>query len=91
MGVKQKESKNITFYFPKWIKGKGFVANKFDKSTILVNGLLITCIILSIASGFIDLTFFSGLSKSFLHLGTFPIAKSNDLNRQIKTTPSTSW
>lgn len=74
MGVKQKESKNITFYFPKWIKGKGFVANKFDKSTILVNGLLITCIILSIASGFIDLTFFSGLSKSFLHLGTFPIA-----------------
>lgn len=74
MNAKQKESKNITFFFPKWIKGKDFVANKFDKSTVLVNGLLITCIILSIASGFIDLTFFSGLSKSFLHLGTFPIA-----------------
>ena len=47
--------------------------NKIDSSTILINGVLFTCIILSIASGFIDLTFFSGLSKSLFHIGTIPI------------------
>lgn len=47
--------------------------NKIDSSTILINGVLFTCIILSIASGFIDLTFFSGLSKSLFHVGTIPI------------------
>ena len=57
--MKNKQKSKIKIFFPKWVKGRCFVANKFDKSTILVNGLLITCIILSIASGFIDLTFFS--------------------------------
>lgn len=47
--------------------------NRIDSSTILINGILFTCIILSIASGFIDLTFFSGLSKSLFHVGTIPI------------------
>ena len=47
--------------------------NRVDSSTILINGVLLTCIILSIASGFIDLTFFSGLSKSLFHVGTIPI------------------
>lgn len=47
--------------------------NKIDSSTILINGVIFTCIILSIASGFIDLTFFSGLSKSLFHVGTIPI------------------
>lgn len=47
--------------------------NRIDSSTILINGILFTCIILSIASGFIDLTFFSGLSKSSFHVGTIPI------------------
>lgn len=47
--------------------------NRIDSSTILINGVLFTCIILSIASGFIDLTFFSGLSKSLFHVGTIPI------------------
>ena len=47
--------------------------NRIDSSTILINGILFTCIILSIASGFIDLTFFSGLSESSFHVGTIPI------------------
>lgn len=47
--------------------------NRIDSSTILINGIFFTCIILSIASGFIDLTFFSGLSKSLFHIGTIPI------------------
>lgn len=42
---------------------------KFDKptlktSTVLINGKLATCIILSIVSAFIDIVFFSGLSRS---------------------------
>lgn len=48
--------------------------NKIDKSTVLVNGLLITCIILSISSGIVDIVCYSGLSKSYFHLGTLPIA-----------------
>lgn len=54
-----------------------FVWNKKEErigsSTVLIRGSLITCIILSIASGFIDLAFFSGLSKSLLHIGTVPM------------------
>ena len=45
-----------------------------SSTTILVKGNLLTCIILSIASGFIDLAFFSGLSKSLLHMGTIPMS-----------------
>lgn len=61
-------------FFPKWVKGRGFVQNKIDKSTILVNGLLLTCIGLSISSGFVDIVCYSGLSKSYFHLGTIPLA-----------------
>lgn len=45
-----------------------------SSTTILVKGNLLTCIVLSIASGFIDLAFFSGLSKSLLHMGTIPMS-----------------
>lgn len=47
---------------------------RLSSSTILVKGNLVTCIILSLASGIIDLAFFSGLSKSLLHVGTIPIS-----------------
>lgn len=72
MKNKQKESK-IKIFFPKWIKGRGFVANKIDNSTILINGLLLTCIGLSIASGFVDIVCYSGLSVSLFHLGTLAL------------------
>ena len=47
---------------------------RLSSSTILIKGNLITCIILSVASGIIDLAFFSGLSKSLLHIGTIPMS-----------------
>lgn len=47
---------------------------RLSSSAILVKGNLVTCIILSLASGIIDLAFFSGLSKSLLHVGTIPIS-----------------
>ena len=54
-----------------------FVFNKdkerLSSSAILVRGSLLTCIILSFASGIIDIAFFSGLSKSLLHIGTVPM------------------
>lgn len=51
----------------KWLTHKD--EKKFDKptlktTTILINGKLATCVLLSIVSGIIDLVFFSGLSKS---------------------------
>lgn len=60
--------------FPKFkfLFNKDF--ERLGSSTILIKGSLLTCIILSIASGFIDLAFFSGLSKSILHIGTIPLA-----------------
>lgn len=62
--------------FPKiafsWKKHENRIS--IDSSTVLVNGILVTCILLSIASGFIDLTFFSGLSKALFHVGTIPVA-----------------
>ena len=54
----------------------GLKRNQIDSSTILINGIFLTCIVLSVASGFIDLVYFSGLSKSNFHLGTWPIAAS---------------
>lgn len=68
--------KQFKLTWPKFEKGKGFNKNRITKSTILINGILVTCILLSIASGFIDVTFFSGLSKSLFHIGTIPIAAS---------------
>ena len=47
---------------------------RLSSSTILVKGNLVTCLILSVASGIIDLAFFSGLSKSLLHVGTIPMS-----------------
>ena len=46
---------------------------RLSSSTILVRGSLLTCIILSFASGIIDIAFFSGLSKALLHIGTVPM------------------
>ena len=46
---------------------------RLSSSAILVRGSLLTCIILSFASGIIDIAFFSGLSKSLLHIGTVPM------------------
>lgn len=67
-------NKRLSFLqFPKF----KFIFNKNKESkgssVILIKGSLLTCIILSIASGFIDLAFFSGLSKSLLHVGTLPL------------------
>lgn len=50
--------------------------NRLDSSSILSNGILLTCVILSIASGFIDIVFFSGVSKSNFLIGTLRIAAS---------------
>ncbi len=68
------KQKKVKLFFPKWVKGRGFVQNKIDKSTVLINGLLLTCIGLSISSGFVDIVCYSGLSKSYFHLGTVPFA-----------------
>lgn len=55
----------------KWLSRKG--EKKFEKptlrtTTVLINGKLATCIVLSVISGAIDLVFFSGLSKSYYEL-----------------------
>lgn len=50
---------------------KRFEKPTLKTTTILVNGKLITCILLSIISGIIDLVFFSGLSKSAYDLFGF--------------------
>lgn len=71
--MKNKQKSKIKIFFPKWVKGRGFVANKIDNSTILINGLLLTCIGLSIASGFVDIVCYSGLSVSLFHLGTIAL------------------
>ena len=71
--MKNKQKSKIKIFFPKWVKGRGFVANKVDNSTILINGLLLTCIGLSIASGFVDIVCYSGLSVSLFHLGTIAL------------------
>ena len=73
MKDKMKTKSKIKIFFPKWVKGRGLVANKIDNSTILINGLLLTCIGLSIASGFVDIVCYSGLSVSLFHLGTLAL------------------
>lgn len=55
----------------RWLSRKG--EKRFDKptlrtTTVLINGKLLTCIVLSMISGAIDLVFFSGLSKSYYEL-----------------------
>lgn len=58
----------------KWLSHKN--EKKFSKptlktTTVLINGKLATCVILSIVSAIVDLVFFSGLSKSFYDLFGF--------------------
>lgn len=62
MTKKNKKLFNIKLNWPK------LKLNRVDSSTININGILITCILLSIVSGFIDLVFFSNLSKSLYEL-----------------------
>ena len=50
-----------------WPK-EGLRRPQIQTSTVLISGILITCIVLSIVSGFIDLVFFSNLSKSLYEL-----------------------
>lgn len=78
-----KQTKKSKFKFPKvawkWSSKKGekfFEKPTVDSTEIRINGKIFTCILLSIASGFIDLTFFSGLSKSLFHVGTVPLPAS---------------
>ena len=66
--MKTKSKSKIKIAWP------GLKRNQIDSSTVLINGIFLTCIVLSVASGFIDLVYFSGLSKSDFHLGTWPIA-----------------
>lgn len=72
--MKKQPKKSFTINFPKWIKGRGFVQNRLDKSSILINGLFLVCVLLSISSGLIDIIFFSGLSKEKLPFGPWMIA-----------------
>lgn len=62
-----------------WLSRKN--EGKFEKpslktTTVLINGKLATCILLSIVSGIIDLTFFSGLSKTPLPIASIFIPAS---------------
>ena len=67
-----KRKSKFTFPNFKFIFNKN--RERLSSSTILIKGNLITCLILSVASGIIDLAFFSGLSKSLLHIGTIPMS-----------------
>ena len=76
MPKKSNSVKKKTIIKLPFIKFKKGQPTKFQMSMtkITVSGILFTCILLSICSGFIDLVFFSGLSKSKFHVGTFQIA-----------------
>lgn len=70
---KKNKQKTININLPilKWLTSRN--EKKFEKptlrtTTILINGKLVTCILLSIISGVIDLIFFSGLSRSAYEL-----------------------
>lgn len=51
-----------------WPKKHEQIKPVLNTTKILINGILLTCIGLSIVSGLIDIVFFSGLSKSFYGL-----------------------
>lgn len=76
MPKKSNSVKKKTIIKLPFIKFKKGQSTKFQMSMtkITVSGILFTCILLSICSGFVDLVFFSGLSKSKFHVGTFQIA-----------------
>ena len=77
LGYKYKESKNVknkeektkkTISIPftiKWPKKGERIKPVIQTTDVLISGILVTCIGLSIVSGFVDLVFFSGLSKSW--------------------------
>ena len=71
---KKKEIKAIPIPFKlTWPKKGESVKPVINTTTVSNTGILFTCILLSIASGFIDLTFFSGLSKSLFHVSTISV------------------
>jgi hypothetical protein len=71
---KKKEIKSISIPFKlTWPKKGENIKPVINTTTVSNTGILFTCILLSIASGFIDLTFFSGLSKSLFHVSTISV------------------
>jgi len=71
---KKKEIKAISIPFKlTWPKKGESIKPVINTTTVSNTGILFTCILLSIASGFIDLTFFSGLSKSLFHVSTVSV------------------
>lgn len=71
---KKKEIKAISIPFKlTWPKKGESIKPVINTTTVSNTGILFTCILLSIASGFIDLTFFSGLSKSLFHVSTISV------------------
>ena len=71
---KKKEIKAISIPFKlTWPKKGENIKPTLNTTQVTLSGIFLTCIVLSIVSGFIDLTFFSGLSKS--HYAFFGFAK----------------
>ncbi len=67
--------KKFTIVWPSFKKGDG-IKPTLNTTDVLISGILITCIALSLVSGFIDLVFFSGLSKSWYTVATVKVAAS---------------
>lgn len=57
-----------------WPKKGEKIKPLINTTNVLISGILITCITLSLVSGFIDLVFFSGLSKSWYTVATVKVA-----------------
>lgn len=79
MNKQKKKNSTFKFYWPKWEKGhgiNGFKVHNKSKSSRLVNGLTFTCILLSLSSGLVDITCYSGVSVSTFHVAVIPIAAS---------------
>lgn len=79
MRTKQKNGKklSIKFVFPKWVKGRGFVDTVTpDDGSILISGIIFTCVLLSLCSGVVDIVFCSGISKAFFKVATLNIASA---------------
>lgn len=57
-----------------WPKKGEKIKPIINTTNVLISGILITCIALSLVSGFIDLVFFSGLSKSWYTVATIKVA-----------------
>lgn len=59
-----------------WPKKGESIKPTINTTNVLISGILITCIALSLVSGFIDLVFFSGLSKSLYTVFAFQMTAS---------------